>query len=81
MTDDLLYPTAEDVLAIHEDIVASDLETEPGVRTAESVESALTYVSEGYFGQIPETIHEKAAHLVRLLAAEHPSSTGTNEPR
>lgn len=71
MTDELQYPTAEDVLAIHEDIVASDPGTKSGVRTPESIESALTYVSEGYFGRVPETIHEKAAHLMRLLTADH----------
>lgn len=76
MTDALQYPTAEDVLAIHEDIVTSDSGTEPGVRTPESVGSALTYVSDGYFGRVPETIHEKAAHLMRLLAADHPFVDG-----
>jgi death-on-curing protein len=34
------------------------------------------YISEGYFGQAPETIHEKAAHLMRLLASEHPYVDG-----
>ena len=76
MSDDLEYPTSEDVLTIHADIVASDRGTEPGVRTPRAVSSALTYVSEGYFGRVPETIHEKAAHLVRLLAAEHPFVDG-----
>jgi len=76
VTDDLLYPTAKDVLAIHADIVASDSGTEPGVRTPESVGSALTYVSDGYFGRVPETIHGKVAHLMRLLAADHPFVDG-----
>lgn len=70
------YPDADDVHAIHEAIVASDDRTEPGVRTPAAVESALVYVSEGYFGEAPETIHEKAAHLMRLLAAEHPYVDG-----
>ena len=38
--------------------------------------SALAYVSEGYFGQVLETIHGKAAHLLRLLVAEHPFIDG-----
>lgn len=38
--------------------------------------SALTYISEGYFGKSPETIHEKAAHLMRLLTADHPYVDG-----
>jgi death-on-curing protein len=76
MDDEIVYPTTEDVLAIHEAIVAGDRETEAGVRSPETVESALIYVSEGYFGEVPETIHEKAAHLMRLLAAEHPFVDG-----
>lgn len=36
----------------------------------------MTYVSVGYFGEGPETIHEKAAHLMRLLVAEHPFVDG-----
>ena len=76
MSDELLYPTAEDVLAIHEDVVASDPGIEPSVRTPGAVSSALAYVSEGYFGQVPETTHEKAAHLIRLLAADRPFVDG-----
>jgi death-on-curing protein len=60
----------------HDAVVASDRETEAGVLSPETVESALVYVSEGYFGEVPETIHEKAAHLMRLLAAEHPFVDG-----
>lgn len=70
------YPVPEDVHAIHRAVIESDTKTEPGVRTPEAVESALLYVSEGYFGQVPETLHEKAFHLMRLLAAEHPYVDG-----
>ena len=76
MDDEITYPTAGDILAIHEAVVASDRETEAGVRSAAVVESALVYVSEGYFDEVPETIHEKATHLMRLLAAEHPFVDG-----
>ena len=34
------------------------------------------YISEGYFGHVPETIHKKAVHLTRLLASEHPYVDG-----
>ena len=76
MATDLVFPTLADVLSIHEDIVAEDPESEPGVRSPEAVQSALTYVSVGYFGEVPATIHEKAAHLMRLLVAEHPFVDG-----
>ena len=76
MDDGFVYPDREDVLAIHEDIVAEDPNATPGVRSPETIDSALTYVSEGYFGHVPETVHAKAAHLMRLLVAEHPFVDG-----
>ena len=72
MDDDLFYPTVDGILTIHEDIVREDKQTEPGVRSPEVIESALTYISVGYFGEAPRSIHVKAAHLLRLLVAEHP---------
>lgn len=76
MDDGFVYPDREDVLAIHEDIVDEDPNATPGVRSPETIDSALTYVSEGYFGHVPETVHAKAAHLMRLLVAEHPFVDG-----
>lgn len=76
MAPDLLYPTLADVLSIHEDIIAEDPDAEPGVRSPEAVEAALTYISVGYFDQAPVPIHAKAAHLLRLLVAEHPFVDG-----
>lgn len=70
------YPTADDIHALHEDIVTSDPGTEPGIRNPAAVGSALEYIASGYFGQRPETIHEKAAHLMRLLVADHPYVDG-----
>ena len=49
---------------------------EPGVRSEDAIESALQYVSEGYFGEVPQTIHEKAIHLMRLLVVDHPFVDG-----
>lgn len=70
---DIEYPTADDIHALHDTIVAENRDTDAGVRKPDAVGSALVYVSEGYFGEVPETIHEKAAHLTRLLATEHPT--------
>lgn len=69
--DEIVYPAPEDVLAIHEAIVRDDPDAAPGVRAPEAAESAILYVSEGYFGRSPETIHEQAVHLMRLLVADH----------
>jgi len=76
MTDDVEYPTADEIHVMHGRIVASDANTEQGERTPAAVESALTYISEGYFGRRPGTVHEKAAHLMRLIASEHPYVDG-----
>jgi death-on-curing protein len=72
MGDSLWYPSVEDVLAIHEDIVAEYTDTPSGVQNRGDIEFALTYIEEGHFGAAPESIHEKAYHLMRLLVANHP---------
>jgi len=72
MADSLWYPSAEDVLTIHEDIVAEYSDTPSGVQDRGDVEFALTYIEAGHFGAAPESIHEKAYHLLRLLVANHP---------
>mgnify|MGYP000728306709 CR=1 FL=1 len=72
MGDSLWYPSVEDVLAIHKDIVAEYTNTPPGVRNRGDIEFALTYIEDGHFGTAPESIHEKAYHLLRLFVANHP---------
>ncbi|MGQ3330808.1 type II toxin-antitoxin system death-on-curing family toxin [Halorubrum sp. FL23] len=76
MTDELAYPSVELILELHEQIVAEGDTTEPGVRSEDAIASALQYISEGFFGEVPETIHDKAVHLMRLLVAEHPFVDG-----
>lgn len=76
MATPLWYPSVEDVLDIHEDIVSEYPDTSPGVRNRGDIEFALGYVEEGSFGSVPETIHEKAFHLLRLLVANHPFVDG-----
>lgn len=72
MADSLWYPSVEDVIAIHDDIVAEYPETPSSVQDHGDIEFALNYIEEGSFGTVPETIHEKAYHLLRLLVANHP---------
>ncbi|GAB3415456.1 hypothetical protein GCM10027435_11620 [Haloparvum alkalitolerans] len=59
-------------VAIHDDIVAEYPDTPAGVRNRGDVEFARNYIEEGSFGSAPDTIHEKAYHLLRLLVANHP---------
>lgn len=76
MTDDVAYPSVDLICALHEQIVEEGDATEPGVRSADAIASALQYVSEGYFEEVPETVHQKAVHLMRLLVADHPFVDG-----
>ena len=76
MTDDLAYPSVELILDLHEQVVTEGDATEPGVRSEKAIASVLQYISEGFFGEMPETIHGKAVHLMRLLVAEHPFVDG-----
>ena len=76
MTASFWYPSVEDILAIHDEIVSEYPDTSPGVQSRGDVEFALDYVSEGKFGSVPETIHEKSFHLLRLLVANHPFVDG-----
>lgn len=62
--------------AIHEDIVKDQPDSEQGVRTPAAVDSVIERVSVGYFGRVPETIHESAATMLRLLVADHPFVDG-----
>jgi death-on-curing protein len=64
MGDAFWYPSVEDVLAVHDDIVSEYEDTSRGVQNRGDVEFALQYVREGRFGEVPETIHEKAVSPV-----------------
>lgn len=72
MGESLWYPSVEDVLAIHEDIVAEYPNTPSGVRDRGDIEFVLTYIEEGQFDSAPGSVHEEAYHLMRLLVANHP---------
>jgi death-on-curing protein len=76
MANDLSYPSVGLVLDLHEQVVEEGTVTEPGVRSEDAVESAIEYVSEGFFGEVPQSVHEKAVHLMRLLVADHPFVDG-----
>jgi len=76
VSDDLVYPSVETVLDLHEQIVEEGDVTEPGVRSVAAVESAIEYVAAGFFGEVPESVHAKAVHLMRLLVADHPFVDG-----
>ncbi len=72
MTNSLWYPSVEDVITIHDDIVSEYPDTPGGIQDRGDIEFTLSYVEKGSFGTTPETIHQKAYHLLRLLVANHP---------
>jgi death-on-curing protein len=69
--DDHWYPTVEDVVFIHDQIIAEDPDSESGIHNRDQIQFVIDYVKHGHFGVIPESVHEKAFHLLRLLAANH----------
>jgi len=73
---DLELLSVDDILVIHEVIVESSDETTAGVASEGDIEYALEHVESGHFGQEPETIHERAYQLLRLLVANHPFVDG-----
>lgn len=75
-SDSVNYLSTDDILAIHELIVESNEETEPGISSRGDIEYALEHVREGHFGYVPESLHEKAFQLLRLIAANHPFVDG-----
>ena len=69
------HPTVDDVITVH-DVVEANGQTESGVLNVGDVEYAIEFVREGQFGSGPESLHEKAFHLLRLLVANHPFVDG-----
>ena len=72
MTDSFWQPSVEDVIAIHDEIVSEYADTHAGVQRRGEIEYALDFVAAESVPMGPETIHEKAFHLLRLLVAGHP---------
>lgn len=73
---EVFVPDAEDVIAIHEDVVSGRADSEPGVRAPGQVESAVAAVTDGHFGRVPGSVHATAALLCRRLVAGHPFVDG-----
>lgn len=65
------YPTVEEIVEIHDDIIEEDPDGEPGIEDPERIQFAVDYIREGMFGEKPETVHEKAFALMRLVASNH----------
>jgi death-on-curing protein len=74
--DGFVYLTPDDVLDLHEAVLTNDPDAEPGVRNEGAIEYALDAVRSGRFGEKPETVHEKAFQLLRLVVANHPFVDG-----
>jgi len=80
-SESISYLSVDDIHAIHELIVEANAETTAGVASPGDIEYAVEHVQEGQFGQGPESLHEKAFQLLRLIAAIIRSSMATSERR
>lgn len=74
--DSISFLSADDVLAIHELVVEANEDTGPGVSSPGNVEYVVEHVRDGHFGNAPESVHEQAFQLVRLIVANHPFVDG-----
>ena len=75
-SEPISYLSAADIRDIHELIVESNAKTTAGVSAAGDIEYAVEHIQEGHFGQVPESLHEKAFQLLRLIVANHPFVDG-----
>lgn len=75
-SESISHLSADDIRTIHELIVEANAETTAGVASPGDVEYVVEHVQEGHFGQGPESVHEKAFQLLRLIAANHPFVDG-----
>lgn len=74
--DYIVYPTLDDIVSIHDDIIDEDEDASPGVLNDGHVDFALNYIQHGHYGEVPDSIHEKAYRLMKLLAANHAFADG-----
>jgi death-on-curing protein len=65
-----------DVLVLHELVVESNVDTATGVTSPGDVEYVTERVREGHFGHVPESVHERAFQLLRLVVVNHPFVDG-----
>ena len=70
------YLSAADIRDIHGLIVESNSETTAGVSSAGDIEYAVEHIQDARFDQSPQSNHEKAFQLLRLLTANHPFVDG-----
>ena len=75
-SESISYLSADDIRDIHELIVESNADTAAGVSSPGDIEYTVEHIEEGHFGQVPESLHEKAYQLLRLIAANHPFVDG-----
>lgn len=70
-SNDYWYPTVEEIIDVHDAIIAEDPDGQPGIEDRDRIQFAIDYVKYGSMGERPETVHEKAFTLLRLIASNH----------
>lgn len=65
------YPSVEEIIEIHDDIVEEDPESQTGIEHPDRIQFAIDYIEHGAMGEKPESVHEKAFTLMRLIASNH----------
>lgn len=68
--DTVWYPTVNDILLIHEDIISEDSAAVSGIQDESRLQYAIDFIK-GNLSYDPGTIHDRAFHLMRLIASNH----------
>jgi death-on-curing family protein len=74
--ESISYLSAGDIRDIHELIVESNADTTAGISSPGDIEYTVEHIQESHFSQVPESLHEKAFQLLRLIAANYPFVDG-----
>ncbi|MFC6974844.1 type II toxin-antitoxin system death-on-curing family toxin [Halomicroarcula sp. GCM10025709] len=69
--DGFWYPTVDEIVEIHDEIIAEDDDSQSGIEDRDRIQFAIDYIRDGIMGKEPETVHEKAFALMRLIASNH----------
>ena len=80
MADSVWYPSVEDIVAIHDDIISEYPDTPSSTQNRGDIEFALDYIEKGTFSSAPETIQKRRFISSGSSSPTIPSSMQTSVP-
>lgn len=71
-----IYLETDEIITLHNLIIQDNDRSTSGIQNRGKIEYIVQSMKEGYFGEKPIGIHEKAFYLMRGIAANHPFVDG-----